>query len=155
LAGLSSAVLHEITRWREREIEVIVPKQRRAQAGFRIRTCRNLDPRDVTVVNGIPVTTVARTLVDLTDVMDEEELAFVIHEAVYRNRFDLEATLAAMRRANGRRNIKVLERALRIHLSGGSGSGCASRSTGRDTGGRERRSTTGSGMRRCVRPATW
>jgi Protein of unknown function (DUF559) len=122
LAGLSSAVLHEITRWREREIEVIVPKQRRAQVGFRIRTCRNLDPRDVTVVDGIPVTTVARTLVDLTDIMDEEELAFVIHEAVYRNRFDLEATLAAMRRANGRRNIKVLERALRIHLSGGSGS---------------------------------
>ena len=37
--------------------------------------CRNLDPRDVTIVNGIPVTTVARTLVDLTDVMDAEQLA--------------------------------------------------------------------------------
>jgi very-short-patch-repair endonuclease len=122
LGGLSSALLHEITRWREREIEVIVPKQRRAQAGFRLRTCRNLDPRDLTVVKGIAVTTVARTLVDLTEVMEADELAFAIHEAVYRNRFDLDATVAAMKRANGRRRIKVLEGALRIHLSGSSGS---------------------------------
>ena len=90
LAGLSAALLHEITRWKEREIDVLVPKQRRAQAGFRLRTCRHLDRRDVTVVNGIPVTTVARTAVDLTEVMDADEVAFVIHEAVYRKRFDLE-----------------------------------------------------------------
>ena len=101
---------------------MLVPKQRRPQAGFRLRTCRHLDRRDVTAVNGIPVTTVARTAVDLTEVMDADEVAFAIHEAVYRKRFDLDATLAAMGRANGRRRIKVLEAALRIHLSGGSGS---------------------------------
>ena len=48
---------------------------------------RRLDPADVTVHKGIPVTTVARTLVDLTDVLDAQELANVIHEAAYRKLF--------------------------------------------------------------------
>ena len=54
--------------------------------------------------------------------MDADELAFVIHEAAYRNKFSLDATVAAMERANGRRRIKVLEEALRMHLSGSAGS---------------------------------
>src|SRR5919109_1724608 len=109
LAGLSAAALHAVTKRVAREIEVIVPKPRRSQPGFRARTCRGMGWRDVTVVNAIPVTTVARTLVDLTDVMDAEELAHVIHEAAYLNIFSLDATTAAMARANGRRKIKVLE----------------------------------------------
>jgi very-short-patch-repair endonuclease len=57
----------------------------------------------------------------LTDEMDPEELAFVIHEAVYKKRFSLPATRAAMARANGRRNLGVLEEALRLYLSGSAG----------------------------------
>ncbi len=38
---------------------------------------------------GIPVTTVARTLVDLTDDLTAEELTNLIHEAAYRRRFSL------------------------------------------------------------------
>ena len=65
--------------------------------------CRNLDPRDIVIVNAIPVTTVARTLVDLTDVMTAEQLANVIHEAAFREIFSEPATRAAMARAPGRR----------------------------------------------------
>ena len=47
-----------------------------------------LDPRDITTRHGIPVTTVARTLVDLTDVLTPYQLANVIYEAAYRGLFN-------------------------------------------------------------------
>ena len=50
-----------------------------------------------------------------------EQLANVIHEAAFRNRFDLEATRAAMQRANGRRHLAVLDAAVSAHLGGSAG----------------------------------
>jgi very-short-patch-repair endonuclease len=122
LAGMCCAALLQITRWEPKEIEIIVPGHRRPQAGLRVRTCRTLDPRDITIVNRIPVTTVARVLVDLTDNRDADDLAAMIHEAAYRGKFSLQATYAAMERANGRHNLGVLEEALRLHASGSAGS---------------------------------
>ena len=101
--------------------EVLAPRGRRPKGPVLVRTYRRLDPADVTVHKGIPVTTVARTLVDLTEVFDSHELANVIHEASYRELFDLEETCAAMERANGRRNLKRLEAAIAIHLGGSAG----------------------------------
>jgi very-short-patch-repair endonuclease len=121
LAGLCAAALLRITKWEPREIEVVAPGHRRPQAGFRLRTCRNLDARDLTVVNRIPVTTVPRTLIDLTDAEDADDLAFMIHEAAHLKKLNLDATRAAMARANGRHNLDVLEDALRLHLSGSAG----------------------------------
>jgi hypothetical protein len=89
--------------------------------GIRIRSCRHLDPRDITTHNGIPVTTVPRTLVDLTDVLDARQLANVLHEAAFRRRFDPAATRAAMARAAGRRNLGTLETALAAHEAGSAG----------------------------------
>ena len=123
LASWSAAALLRVTKRRAgRRIDVLVPKPRTSQPGFQAHMCRNLDPRDVVIVDGIPVTTVARVLVDLTDEEDAEELANLIHEAAYWNKFDFDATVAAMGRANGRRNLKVLEEALRMHLRGSAGS---------------------------------
>jgi len=121
LAGLSAAALHRVPKRVARDIDVIVPKPRTSQPGFRARTCRGLGWRDVTIIDRIPVTTVARMLVDLADVMDVDELAHVIHEAAYLDIFSLEATRDAMARANGRHNLSVLEKALRQHLSGSAG----------------------------------
>ena len=70
---------------------------------------------------GIPVTTVARTLVDLTDILEPDDLANVIHEAQYRERFSLEATYRAMERANGRKNLERLEQAISDSLNGSAG----------------------------------
>jgi very-short-patch-repair endonuclease len=74
------------------------------------------------IVDGIPVTTVARVLVDLSDAEDAEELANLIHEAAHWNKFDFDATVAAMGRANGRRNLRALKAALQMHRSGSAGS---------------------------------
>jgi very-short-patch-repair endonuclease len=73
------------------------------------------------IVERIPVTTVARTLVDLSDSKDAQDLAFMMHEAAYLGKFSFEATWAAIARANGRRNLGVLKEALELHLSGSAG----------------------------------
>jgi hypothetical protein len=121
LAGLSAAVLWQIWRRKTDTIDVVAPGRRRGQPGFRLRACRHFDPRDVTTRAGIPVTTVARTLVDLTDDLDAHQLANVIHEAAFRKRFDAAATRAAMARANGRQRLAELEAALVAHEDGSAG----------------------------------
>jgi hypothetical protein len=116
-----ASALLGLTRWVPREVEIVVPTRRRPQAGLRVRTCRNLDPRDITVVNPIPVTTVARRLVDLTDDSEPHELANLIHEAAHQKKFDLAATRAAMERANGRHRLDVRNAAIELHLSDSAG----------------------------------
>jgi len=49
-----AAALLRIERWTPPEPEVLVPRWHRPIAGVKLYTTRSLDPRDVTVVNGIP-----------------------------------------------------------------------------------------------------
>jgi very-short-patch-repair endonuclease len=113
LAGLSAAALWKAWRRKVPQIEVLAPKRRRQRDRFIVHTTRHIHPGDVTEHDGIPVTTMARTLVDLTDTLTAHQLANVIHEAAFRNRFHRQATLAAMARANGRRNLAKLAEALK------------------------------------------
>jgi hypothetical protein len=121
LSHLAAAELWRIWRRKVTGIDVVTPHQRSSRPGLRIHRCRRLDPRDVTVWRDIPVTTVARTLVDLTDELDEHQLANVIHEAAFRKRFDEQATRAARQRANGRRHLDRLDAALDAHAQGSAG----------------------------------
>ena len=98
LASLNAAVHMKLWRRRVTGIHVLAPRERKLR-GVRVRTYRRLDPRDVTVRDGIPVTTVPRTLVDLSDVLTPHQLANVIHEAAFRKLFDERAVRVAMRRA--------------------------------------------------------
>jgi very-short-patch-repair endonuclease len=122
LSHLSAAALWEL--WRRPPTlhsDVVAPRRRRAGHGLRVHACRRLDPRDVTAFRGIPVTTVARTLVDLADVLDGPQLANVIHEAAFRKRFSVTATREAIARANGRHSLGVLVAALAAHAGGSAG----------------------------------
>ena len=67
------------------------------------------------------MTTVPRTLVDLADVLTPEQLANVIHEADFHNRFSPARTREAMARAKGRHNLNVLDRALALNAAGSAG----------------------------------
>jgi hypothetical protein len=118
LSGLSAAALWKAWRRPVREIHVLAPRSRAPQQGFRLHTTRHLDPRDVTTLDGISVTTMARTLVDLTDVLTAHQLANVIHEAAYHELFDRLATREAMARANGRPHLNRLEQALEANGAG-------------------------------------
>jgi hypothetical protein len=121
LSHLAAAKLWEVWRRKVTGIDVIAPRRRRQRAGIRVHSARHLDPRDVTKHDGIPVTTVPRTLVDLSSVLTAPQLANVIHEAAFRNRFDLEATRQAAERATGRHTLDTLDAALNAHLSGSAG----------------------------------
>ena len=115
------ALILRLDRFELGDPDVIVLRRHRPVAGVRLRSARRLDPRDVTTCRGIPVTTIARMLVDLTDVLTAHQLVFVIKEAAYRKRLDLRAVRAAMERANGRRNLHVLVRAIELYESGSAG----------------------------------
>jgi hypothetical protein len=67
------------------------------------------------------VTTVARTLVDLADVLTPHQLTRVIREAEFRGLFDAADTAAAMVRARGRHRLGVLEQAIAMYLDGAGG----------------------------------
>jgi hypothetical protein len=121
LSHRSAAALWELRRdWRVIS-EVLAPRGRRPKGPVLVHSYRRLDPRDVTVRHRIPVTTVARTLVDLADVLTPHQLAKVIDEAAHWNRFGLNETYDALRRANGRRNLHVLDRAIGLYIAGSAG----------------------------------
>jgi hypothetical protein len=63
-------------------------------------------------IQRVPVTSVARTLVDLADVLGERRLGDAIHEAEVRRLFDLNQTDAVLARLSGRRGRHRLERVL-------------------------------------------
>jgi hypothetical protein len=121
LSHRSAAALWRIRRdWRVIS-EVLAPRGRRPKGPVLVHSYRRLDPLDVTVRDGIPVTTVARTLVDLADVLTPHQLTTVIDEAAHWDLFDLPATYGAMRRANGRRKLAVLDKAIGLYIGGSAG----------------------------------
>jgi len=121
LNHLSATNLWRASRWAAPVAHVLVPGHRRPLDGVVLHSYRRLDPLDVVVYRGIPVTTVARTLVDLSEVFTAYQLAYVMHEAAFHNRFSVSATRAAMARANGRHGLGVLASALELHLGGSAG----------------------------------
>lgn len=111
----------QVWRYRVSSIDVVGRRRHRAESPVRAHWARNLDRSDVTVHKGIPCTTIARLLVDLTDELTKWEIANVIHEAEFRDIFSLQATSAARERGNGRRNITRLDHALELRASGSAG----------------------------------
>jgi very-short-patch-repair endonuclease len=77
-----------------------------------VHTTRRLTAEDRDVVDAIPVTSVARTLVDLGETLTDPLLARAVHEAEVRRVFDLRAVEAALGRVAGRRGRHRLLRVL-------------------------------------------
>ncbi len=121
LGGRAAAHLFGLLRGRAAPLpEVIAPKQRRIK-GIMTRRSRRIDRRDATTWRRIPVTTVARTLVDLAAVMDVDELARACHEAGVRHRTtpaDVDAVLARRPTSPGGRKLRrVLHGDVNVTLS--------------------------------------
>ena len=66
--------------------------------GLVVRDCRKLDSSDVTRGRGIPVTTPARTLVDLAPLLELDDLARAAHEAGVRHHTTLLQAKAVLAR---------------------------------------------------------
>jgi very-short-patch-repair endonuclease len=83
---------------RSDRIEVTAARGCKPKPGITIHRSRAIPDEDRASVAGIPVTGVARTLVDLADVLTDERLAKAIHQAEILRVFDLNA----LDRARGR-----------------------------------------------------
>ena len=109
LSHRDAAALWELRQSASALVDVTVPSRngRRAQRGIRLHRTSRLGPDEVTVRHGITVTTVARTLLDLADVLDTQALKRVITEAEYLNRLDMTAINAAVDANPGRRGARL------------------------------------------------
>lgn len=94
--------------WDGDEIEVTVAQRRQGRPGLRLHVVRALAPHDVTVRATIPVTTPARTLLDLADVLGDRPLRRALHEAEVQRRVSHPQLIAQLARANGRRGAARL-----------------------------------------------
>src|SRR5262245_8618916 len=96
LSHRSAARLWGISQGSSALSDVTVPSQngRRKRDGIRVHRSARLAGDEVTVVSGIPVTTLARTLLDLADVLSPQALRRAITEAEYRSVFDLTSLIA-------------------------------------------------------------
>jgi very-short-patch-repair endonuclease len=110
----SAAVLWKLLPERGPRVDVTVPGGGgRGRRGAIIVHRSALPAGDVTVRDGIPVTTPVRTLVDLADVLPRRALERAMDEAAY-----LRLDLRALRPVPGRRGAGQLRRVLAGHAAG-------------------------------------
>ncbi|ADB50139.1 type IV toxin-antitoxin system AbiEi family antitoxin domain-containing protein [Conexibacter woesei] len=103
LSHRSAAALHDLRPDNRRAIDVTTAAHRIGSARIVVHARRSLDARDVASVDGVPVTTVARTLVDLAEVVPPDQLTNALRAADRQRTFDLRAIEAALERTRGRR----------------------------------------------------
>jgi hypothetical protein len=80
LCGLAAAYLWRIIRGSVPIPEVVAPTERRIEE-VRVHRSRSIHPEDRAVVRGIPVTSVAATVVQLAGILSLDALSRVCHEA--------------------------------------------------------------------------
>jgi predicted transcriptional regulator of viral defense system len=99
-------------RPRSGRIEVTVPRGRLGPSELEVHRSRMVDTTDLTWLDQIRSTTVARTLLDLAAVVPEHDLARAVDRAERLERFDLAAVEDVLSRARGRLGTATLRRAI-------------------------------------------
>jgi very-short-patch-repair endonuclease len=90
-------------------VDLTVPGRSKAgQDGIDLHLVRSLDPRDVTEHEGVPITTIPRTLLDLAEVVPRRRLKAAVEEADRRGLFDGNAVHELLARSPGRHGLKPL-----------------------------------------------
>ena len=119
-AGLSHAcatALWEVRPYNGVWIDITVPSRVGRARRERIRLHRSsiFNADDVTTHRGIPVTTIARTLLDVAATFNAPALARTIEQTEIRRLFDLAAVDAAIKRHPHHRGVAPLRRALALY----------------------------------------
>lgn len=119
LSHRSAAALLGLRDWGAMKIEVTVPRRSsRRHEGIAVHRSTKLTPQDVTVVNGIPCTSVARTLLDLAEVVTHRQLERAFDQAEIAELFDLTAIEDVLARNPTRRGAKAVRTVLETHYIG-------------------------------------
>jgi hypothetical protein len=94
-------------------VDVTAPRSRQGAPGIRLHTSRSLDAQDTTRHEGIPITAIHRTLLDLAATARDDQLERALAQAMYLQLYDHRAITDVIARSNGHRGTKVLEQATR------------------------------------------
>lgn len=97
-----------------------VSRSVRKLRGVTVHWARRLDPADLTRIGGFPVTTLARTLLDVAETEPYHRLEKIAEAADRRRPLDLTEICACMARNPGRRGLEPLSRMLVDYLPVGS-----------------------------------
>jgi very-short-patch-repair endonuclease len=104
LSHLDAAALWDMRSVGSGDIHVtIAARNRHGQRGIRVHRVRRLHPDDVEMKDGIPVTSVARTLFDSAEMLERRQLERLFEQADRLRLFDLRALGAVCERCRGRR----------------------------------------------------
>ena len=113
LSYRSAAALAGIRPDNRAKTDVTVPgRSARSRPGIEVHASTTLTEADVTIIDGIPCTTLPRTLLDLAEVVDKRAVEKAIDQAEVLRKFDLRAVNEVLSRAAGRRGAAVLRRVL-------------------------------------------
>jgi very-short-patch-repair endonuclease len=112
LAGYRSAGAMWAVLRRPQRIEVTTPRGRKPKRGMTVHRSRLIHDEDRALIDNIPVTSLARTLVDLADVLPEKQLANAVHEAEVKRLFDRKPIERVLERLPGRKGRHKLRRVL-------------------------------------------
>jgi hypothetical protein len=95
----------------QERIDVTATRGRHPVPGIRLHTSRFLDAQDTTSHEGIPITTVHRTLLDLAATVRDHQLENALAQAMYLQLYDQRAIDDVIARSNGHRGTSVLREA--------------------------------------------
>jgi hypothetical protein len=113
LSHSSAAALWEIGKEKEGRIDVSVTRRcELRRPGLHVRGRPSLNPDDVTTIDGIPVTAVVQTLIDLAIELPPRRLERTVNEADKRDLIDPEALRSALDDYAGRPGVKILRKVL-------------------------------------------
>jgi hypothetical protein len=92
-------------------IDVITLRQSHSTKAIRVHRSKSLEPQDITDIDGLPLTTPTRTLIDLADQLPPHRLERVLHRAEILRLLDVAAIHARLAALPGRRS-RTLHQAL-------------------------------------------
>jgi hypothetical protein len=95
----------------QERIDVTAPATRHGVPGIRLHRSRSLDEKDTTSHEGIPITTIARTLLDLAATTRADQLERALAQAMHLRLYDQRAIDDVIARSNGHRGTAILTRA--------------------------------------------
>jgi very-short-patch-repair endonuclease len=111
LSYADAAALHDLRRIGSGKIDVTAPS-RHNLPGIRAHYVRTLHLQDATTVDAIPVTTLARTYLDLAEILTHDRLIDALETAQRQNKLDVGALQAVIARNRGRHATHPLREAI-------------------------------------------
>jgi len=117
LSHISSASRHDLMRFTATVHVSISSRVQRRLEGVVVHRPRRVDPEDRVLVDGLPVTSIPRTLLDLAQILPRTRLEKVIEAADRKGDLDIAAVQDAMERYRGHRGVKLLKRIVGSFIS--------------------------------------